>query len=561
MSRVLDLRSRRQGCSARFPGWALAVAVAVALLGPVPAAAARAERRATIFYTGGVRGTLEPCGCTSDPLGDVARMTELVRRAQGEGKAVLLVDAGNLSYPAGDILPRRQEAADLRAAFLATQLGRLPFGGSALGETDVAAGPRKVRPARLAANISGARFLAPSRIEEIGGIKIGVFGVAEPAVARRLDLKVEDPLVAARREAEELRRRGAELVIGLAPLDRGRARQLARAADVDFVVVADRDLEDGMPQAERVGNGYLVAPAVELQRVGRIDIVIRDGGGRLVDAGGAPAREARRREIDRLLGELDAQLASWQKDRSADPAFVAGKKQERGALATERSQLAGSWQPPAAGSYFSHELIALRRVLPRDPALASAMRALDRAVGAANLRSAQPPPPAGPGRAAFVGDKACARCHQRETSLWSTTVHAHAWKTLVDAGKTADDECVGCHVTGYGEVGGSSLGYTRNLEKVQCESCHGPGSLHVASDGVEDPPAVRRQTTAATCTRCHTEKHSDTFQYEAYLRDVLGAGHGEKARARLGPGPTGHDLRSAALAKAKAAGEAQKKRL
>jgi hypothetical protein len=347
----------------------------------------------------------------------------------------------------------------------------------------------------------------------------------------------------------------------VAPLDRGRARQLVRAADVDFVVVADRDLEDGMAQAERVGNGYLVAPAVELQRVGRIDIVIRGGGGRLVDAGGPAARELRRQEIDRLLAELDKQLVSWQKDPGADQAFVAGKKQERDALAAERGPLAGPWQPPAAGSYFTHELIALRRVLPRDPALASAMRALDRAVGAANLRSAQPPPPAGPGRAAFVGDRACVRCHQRETALWQTTVHAHAWKTLVDAGKTGDDECVSCHVTGYGEVGGSSLGYTRNLEKVQCESCHGPGSLHVAAEGVEDPPAVRRQTSAPTCMRCHTEKHSDTFQYEAYLRDVLGPGHGEKARAQLGAGPTGHDLRSAALAKAKAAGEAQKKGL
>src|SRR5882757_1465744 len=104
MSRVLD-SSRRQGSSAWFGGVALAIAIAVP--GPVTSAGPAAERRATIFYTGGVRGTLEPCGCTSDPLGDVARMTGLVRRAQSEGKAVLLVDAGNLSYPAGEILPRR----------------------------------------------------------------------------------------------------------------------------------------------------------------------------------------------------------------------------------------------------------------------------------------------------------------------------------------------------------------------------------------------------------------------------------------------------------------------
>src|SRR5436309_1833528 len=101
----------------------------------LPAPAAPLERRATIFYTGAVQGTLEPCGCTSDPLGDVARVTGVVRRAHKEGP-VLVVDAGNLSYPAGEIPPRRREAADLRAAFLAAELPRLPFGGAALGETD-----------------------------------------------------------------------------------------------------------------------------------------------------------------------------------------------------------------------------------------------------------------------------------------------------------------------------------------------------------------------------------------------------------------------------------------
>ncbi len=63
------------------------------------------------------------------------------------------------------------------------------------------------------------------------------------------------------------------------------------------------------------------------------------------------------------------------------------------------------------------------------------------------------------------------------------------------------------------------------------------------------------------CTGCHTEQHSDTFQYEAYLRDILGPGHGAAARTKLGNGATGHELRSAALARAKAAGAAEAKKL
>ena len=79
--------------------------------------------------------------------------------------------------------------------------------------------------------------------------------------------------------------------------------------------------------------------------------------------------------------------------------------------------------------------------------------------------------------------------------------------------------------------------------------------------GLEEPSSVHTQTPASTCTNCHTEQHSDTFQYEAYLRDILGKGHGATARATLGAGPTGHALGSAALARAKAAGAAEAQKL
>ncbi|HWJ55059.1 MAG TPA: cytochrome c family protein, partial [Vicinamibacterales bacterium] len=164
-----------------------------------------------------------------------------------------------------------------------------------------------------------------------------------------------------------------------------------------------------------------------------------------------------------------------------------------------------------------------------------------------------------PGRAYYVGDAKCAGCHKPAMAFWKKTVHASAWHTLVVGGKQDDYKCVSCHVTGYGEVGGSSLGHTDRLRDVQCEVCHGPGSKHVAEEGTEDPPAVHRQTPASTCTVCHTEQHSDTFQYEAYLRDIIGAGHGPAARGKLGDGPTGHSLRTAALARAKVAGKQQAK--
>jgi hypothetical protein len=64
------------------------------------------------------------------------------------------------------------------------------------------------------------------------------------------------------------------------------------------------------------------------------------------------------------------------------------------------------------------------------------------------------------------------------------------------------------------------------------------------------PETIVRAAPIDVCLECHTPEHSDTFDYGAYLRDILGEGHGAPERAKLGAGPTGHELRAAGLEKA-----------
>src|SRR5689334_17275862 len=52
----------------------------------------------SLFALAEVRGQIEPCGCTTDPLGDLARTARLVAEARARGPA-LVVDAGSLLYP------------------------------------------------------------------------------------------------------------------------------------------------------------------------------------------------------------------------------------------------------------------------------------------------------------------------------------------------------------------------------------------------------------------------------------------------------------------------------
>jgi Cytochrome c554 and c-prime len=551
------------------PTAARSVALALTLLPLLPAppaggagareSGAGAPRRFTFFYTAEVHGTPEPCGCTSDPLGDIARYATVVRAARRESGDVLLVDAGGLSHPEGGVASREQAGSDLRATLLATELGKLGLCAAGIAETDLkgaaSADAARVLPRRLAVNLGASPALAPSVFQTANGIRVGVFGVADAALGAALNVKGDDPVVAGRKEADRLRKAGAEVVIALAPVDRPVARRLAREAAVDFVVLG-RQVGQGSLRAEPVGRAFLLAPADELQKVGRVDVVLRTAPGTLSDAGGPEAIELRKAEIDQTLVRLDADLHSWEGSAnvaSSDPAFVAGKRRERDALAAERTRLgATTWKPPVAGNYFMNRLITLRRALPRDPAVAAAMRRTDAEIAKVNLRNAAPPPPPEPGRPFFVGMSKCAACHKPAMMFWRRTVHAHAWRTLVDGGKQADYKCVGCHVTGYGQVGGSSLGHTAGFENVQCETCHGPGSVHVAEKGLEEPSSMQLEVPSPTCSACHNEHHSDTFQYNAYLRDVLGPGHGMASKRRLGDGPTGHILRSAALNKAKA---------
>ena len=429
------------------------------------------HRRATIFYSAETHGVLEPCGCTSDPLGDFARASGLVRAAAGRGKNALLVDAGGLSYAGGTLSAKQRPAAKLRAEFLAREIVRLPFGGAALGDTDLAAGVGQVKPRRLAVNLDGASFVEPSRIVEVGGIKIGVLGIADPAVARTAGLTAREPEPAARAEVVRLRQAGAEIVILLAPVERPVARGLARTSGADFVVVG-KSVGRGMDRAEQVGDAFVVAPADELQYLGRLDIVLRGhgpraDGERLIDAGGPAQAKQRLAELARTLARLDSGSRALAEGRERRPVVRGGARlasaRRCGPSRPASPAATGGLRPRARTS--PSTLVPVRRTLPRDPALAASLRKLDRAVGAANLATAEPPPPPEPGRAFFVGDDKCVSCHKSAARAWQRTRHAHAWKTLVEVGKEAHDECVSCHVTGYGEVGGSSLGHTRGLAR------------------------------------------------------------------------------------------------
>ncbi len=512
----------------------------------------------SLFALAEVRGQVGPCGCTSDPLGDLARTSKLVADARAAGP-VLVLDAGSLLYSKSPIPPHLELQETAKAdLLLATYKDHLQVAAIGLGPADLAKSLAAVRPARQAVNLAApaAGVVEPPKLIVVNGTKVGVFGViAQDAIP---GLAITDPVAPSKQTIADLKKQGAQVVIALvqAGAKKDAAKLVREIGGIDFAIAGlglNAPEPDRVEDAQKIGDAWLVVPANRGQVVPRLDITIREAGP-FVDAVGPVAAEAKRGAIDKQLAALDADLAKFAADPTADKGFVAQKQTERAELAAQRMRLTS--QPlavPARGNYFTLAQIRINKTLACDVPVQDAITGYNRRSGEANFKVASGVPVPAPPKGAphYVGSETCADCHQEQVTYWKTTVHAKAWKTLVDRGQQFDYDCIGCHVTGYDKPGGASLGHNETLRDVQCETCHGPGSIHAEKGGTEKPMAIQLKPADDLCaTQCHTKEHSDTFDLVPYMRDVLGPGHGAERRKQLGDGPTGRSLRAAALDRA-----------
>ncbi|HUS67743.1 MAG TPA: multiheme c-type cytochrome [Kofleriaceae bacterium] len=490
-----------------------------------------AGERLTLFFSTELKGQLEPCGCTSDPMGDLARTAALVESARAGGTPVLFFDGGSMLYEHEKPSSEEQLAHEkLKAGTLLEVMEKkIKPAAAGVGPFDLAGGEAEVKPDRQAVNLPAGSTIRvePPKVVTAGKVKVGVFGLSGMQGAG-------DPVEAGTKAAALLRGGGAQVVVALAHMPRADAVKAARKMKgVDFVLVGQKAPEPGLVSDEplQAGDAWVFQPGNRGQIISRLELGVHSGGGVFVDAVGAPRVQLMKQRLAEAQGDA-ARVADLQ-DRLAE--LEARAKQK------------------PAGSWFTLEQVRIRKQLACDTDVVAAQRAFDQKAGdaaVAAVKAKGPPPAAKKGEAGYVGIEECSMCHQSQVEFWKTTVHAKAWETLVGLGKDKSFDCVGCHVTGWEEPGGSNLAFNESLRDVQCENCHGPGSRHVEANGKEKTPSLRPGDGVEACMKCHTPEHSDTFDREAYLRDVTGKGHGEAFRARLGDGPTGHALRAAAVAKA-----------
>jgi hypothetical protein len=498
-----------------------------------------------VLFTSSLLGYTEPCGCSLDlVLGGLDRVTGFARAAMALGTDSIMLDAGNLffEHPELDAAAREQEVRKTQVLLAAHRA--LGTAATVPGPTDLANGlgwyleqiassPMTL----LAANLQGEGGLEIGRpwiVRPLGEERLAVIGAVDPDVfAGMNEVAVTDARPAVNRAIVEAREAGATITLLLYQGDiRAARRDFDTVEGLDFVVIGNQPRHTD--RAERIGSAWSLEAYDQGRTVGRLKLVNQADG---ADASWTSARRGSDEEIarlQRLIESIDEQLDALGAGREAadDEAPIVTRQRERRAeYQQEIDAMQGAEVSfPEGARTFLWTPVAMEPGLPVHEAITAEMVAYNEALRAINLRTVETIAAVPEGHASYVGGAVCATCHPGAHAFWEQTAHATAIQTLIDRTKEFDRNCIGCHVTGYREPGGSVLGDLRGLENVQCEQCHGPGSLHATNPTqyVNVPHGVRTDVPEGVCVACHNEEHSVHFEYGTYLSRIVGEGHGAR---------------------------------
>ncbi|MCX7808045.1 MAG: hypothetical protein N2515_05515, partial [Deltaproteobacteria bacterium] len=545
----MRLLAMRQGISRRLfrkseLGWLVGlrgVTAFVALCGcSAPPHEKRGDSERVFFVSSGLgrselrlifmtdwEGQLEPCGCTSKPLGGIDRVAALIRRIKSEGTPTLFFVAGNaffghVGHPADIALARAQmalKAQTLGEALLMIGPTALLPGPADFSNPDFQGLKAKLPFLRLFGEIEKEAqgknwsFRVGSEVLRIGKVTVGVVGLLAQDESSFQELNAAFGAHLLRLKAEK-----AEITVGLFSAPKRLVRRLLNHVEgLDFALLGAQD-EAAPSLPLRIASTWVFHAGRQGQYLILVDLFGIDRKNMAwVDASNW-SREVERARLLERARDLQSQIEAWEKEAKVSREDI---ETQKGRLARLQAQAEMLSRPQSIEGKraFSAQLFEISQNLPAEPTVQALLEAHNRRVNDHNrlaFADWKPDPPP-PGHPAYVGSVACAPCHEAAYKWWQLTPHGQAYSTLVKLHKEYSLDCVGCHVTGYREPGGSTLTHTGPLQNVGCESCHRPGGQHVDSPR-EAAFNVAREVPEGVCLRCHTPDHSDRFNYQVYRR-------------------------------------------
>lgn len=498
---------------------------------------------AVILITASLKGYTEPCGCTLDlVLGGIDRVAGFVVEAAALATDSLVLDAGNTLFENTELHPASLAQEVRKTEVLAAALRTMGTAATVPGPTDLANGIDFYRSTMaqagvsvLAANVmttDGAAFADATLLRPLADEVVGVVGVVEPSLFSSIaGMATSEPRAAVERHRDALRAAGATTVIVLFHGALPAARQhFANIEGVDFIVIGNAPRKTD--EIEMIGSATTLESYDQGRSVGRLKLVRSTG----ADAA-APWASARSGSSEEIA-QLEQIIAGIQERIASIPAPAPGEPEppilaaQRNRIAEYETQLAtmrdGTLNFEASPRTFLWTPTPMEPGYQTLDAISEEMLRYNRDLAAIAANVVEVVPPLAEDQPGYIGGARCATCHIEEHAFWLTTEHAQAWDTLVQRDKHFDRNCIGCHVTGYRQPGGAVLGHLDGLQDVQCEQCHGPGSLHATNPMLNNVPGgVMTQVTEATCaSSCHVPEHSPRFEFESYLQRIIGPGHG-----------------------------------
>ena len=539
------------------------------------------RERILVLYTASVQGYVEPCGCTGDPLGGIARWSAAVDEARASyGNRVLLLDAGGLLFEKlDDTDPIDACQTRARHEALLSTYSRKGVAATVLGPRDLVRGvawrndlfrDRSISTVDMNNHTKSAAkpdedvLLTPQPIpyliQDLDGLLVGITGFG-PAAASSID-QSKTRLVEV---VKTLRGKGARLVIALSQTPRRVTEQIGQNIEGLDLIIQGHDPGELPVAPQRLGprGPVLTAAGMQAQYLGSVefDITDHEGNAPLVLDDRADRKARRLHLLAARIKEYTARVADSEEGPRRD--FLIQKRDS--AIAEQQTlQSETGIQPAPIEPHLTVRALPLSRTRPEEKEAKETLTSYEKAIPSLTAQceaNAECPQPEA-GQPIYVGVQACYGCHQDAVKFWQNQTvfvdgvdaygktiqrelgHSKAWATLEDAMKTQDRTCVGCHSIGFNAAGGycrvSEVDFRKN---VQCESCHGPGSLHIQNGG--DPSSLGIvNVDEQVCRSCHHVPHiptTESFVFTEKLKLILGPGHGAERLRQLSGINISHD--------------------
>jgi len=433
-------------------------------------------------------------------MGGLPRRATFITQEKAEGIDTLILDSGNLVADKPLAEPSL-EPAKAKARLILKAMDRTGYAAAAIGEMDLYLGLDLLRSLSdmtkvsfLSANLTdqkGKTLFEPHRLLEVGGITVGVIGLTAPPTDKRMfsqrmaGAMVKDPLPAARETVNRIRGK-CDLIVILSNIGYSKDLELAETVPGIDVVISGGT------------RRFMKKPVIKEKT--------------LITSGFYEGRA-----IGRLLIHLDGYIRGWISRKELD--YL--EKQIQAAetkMATSEGKgkldsLLEKRESADELTIYEPDMVNLDPSIPDDPKVAGMISDYRKELLQSSV-SSPGPAAASEEKVRYMGPEACAGCHESRYRFWLTTDHSRAFDSLAPKDAGADPDCIGCHVTGYmRRTGYWPKAPREDLRGVQCEACHGVGSLHVGSP---ENYSLVHLPSAPQCMDCHTENQDDDFNY---LRD------------------------------------------